>query len=397
MIFNSLKTNITIGFLITMVLFVVAFLTFLKFENDSISENIQTKYINISNHLKENRLDFSDAKEYVESLNFKEVYNPREVLRQNKVSFSSRGFESFKIDEEYYIHILTPHFRILFKDLNKYETNIYPYVTFFIVFSLLVFIYIWTIKAIKPLETLKNEIIKFSEGDLKISCKSDKKDEIAQVANEFDNAVRKIELLLESRQLFLRTVMHELKTPIAKGRIVSELVDDEKQANRLKNIFQKLDFLINDFAKVEQVVSKNFDVQKQNYYIEDILENAKNMLMLEKFDEKVEVSIDKKKKISMDKELMSLVFKNLIDNAFKYSSNGKIEIVQNNTSIKFISLGNKLEKPFEEYFTPFHNNIKNKNHGMGLGLYIVKSILDMHDMNFSYEYIEDRNVFIILI
>ena len=39
-------------------------------------------------------------------------------------------------------------------------------------------------------------------------------DEIGQVAVEFDNAVCKIRELIRSRQLFLRAIMHELKTPI---------------------------------------------------------------------------------------------------------------------------------------------------------------------------------------
>ena len=89
--------------------------------------------------------------------------------------------------------------------------------------------FLWIIQSLRPLKNLKDQIQSFSNGNLEIDCKSDKKDEIADVANEFDTAVKKIALLLNSRQLFLRTVMHELKTPIAKGRIVSELIDDNKQ------------------------------------------------------------------------------------------------------------------------------------------------------------------------
>ena len=57
-------------------------------------------------------------------------------------------------------------------------------------------------------------------------------DEIANVAIEFNNAVCKIRELIRSRQLFLRTIMHELKTPIGKGRIISEMVQDEMQKSR---------------------------------------------------------------------------------------------------------------------------------------------------------------------
>ena len=191
--------------------------------------------------------------------------------------------------------------------------------------------------------------------------------------------------------------MHELKTPIAKGRIVSELIDDSKQKNRMINIFEKLEFLIDDFAKIEQVVSQNYEIKKQKLYLSDLIENAKNMLILENLNDKVQFDKSSKTKIAVDYELISMVFKNLIDNAFKYSHDGKIKIEESKNQIMFISLGEKLEKPFEDYFKPFHNTTKSKNHGMGLGLYIVKSILDIHKMNFEYEYLDKKNIFKIIV
>ncbi len=53
-----------------------------------------------------------------------------------------------------------------------------------------------------------------------------KKDEIAALANQFDSAVIKIKSLRDSRQLFLRNIMHELKTPITKGKLATEMIED---------------------------------------------------------------------------------------------------------------------------------------------------------------------------
>ena len=58
--------------------------------------------------------------------------------------------------------------------------------------------------------------------------------------------------------------------------------------------------------------------------------------------------------------------------------------------------GNYLPKPLETYFKPFHNDTQLKNHGMGLGLYIVKSILDMHGFIFEYEHKNRSNIFKII-
>ena len=112
--------------------------------------------------------------------------------------------------------------------------------------------------------------------------------------------------------------MHELKTPIAKGRIVSELIDDEKQKNRIITIFEKLNHQINDFAKIEEIVSNNYTPNIYKYNIDAIVNKSIDMLML---DSKENISIQKKAQVSMnvDIELLALAIKNLLDNALKYS------------------------------------------------------------------------------
>jgi len=54
-----------------------------------------------------------------------------------------------------------------------------------------------------------------------------------------------------------------------------------------------------------------------------------------------------------------------------------------------MNLGEKLSEPLENYFEPFHTSKK----GLGLGLYIVKSILDIHHMQLDYLYTNGANWF----
>ena len=190
--------------------------------------------------------------------------------------------------------------------------------------------------------------------------------------------------------------MHELKTPIAKGKIVSELIDNEKQKKRMIDIFDKLNFLINDFAKVEEVLSKNYSKNTHLHTLSKIIDNSIAMLMMDSFEKKINISIVDNLKISVDIELISMAIKNLLDNGLKYSSDKKVQILTTNESICIISTGEKLSKPLEEYFKPFHNETKSLNHGMGLGLYIVYSILEIHDMRLDYSFQDNQNTFSIV-
>lgn len=390
---NSIFLRIILIFYISIILFAIIFFFAFKNHEEQLISKVNLNCLKIVKYVKENRLRKKEIIEYVKDKEFISIKKPRNLILQSEVMDSGPGYQILKKDDDFYLLLRTPHFRLLLKDLSVYELNYSSFIILAFTFIVFVLTFLWILSALKPLKKLRNEIKKFSQGNLNIDCKSDKKDEIAQLGNEFDNAAKKIALLLESRQLFLRTVMHELKTPIAKGRIVSELIDDEKQRNRIVQIFEKLNLQIDDFARIEQIVSQNYSIKKHKFSLERIIKNSIDMMMLDKEQEKIFLENISLKNISADLDLLSLAFKNLIDNALKYSIDKKVLIEEKENSLLFISKGNRLSKPLKEYFKPFHNEVKSKNHGMGLGLYIVNSIIQMHKMKFEYEYKNNRNIF----
>ena len=392
---SSLITRIIFVFIISIILFIGVFIGTYYYENSKLTKKISNKYLSISLYLRDNRLEKNDVINYVESLDYKVVQKldvVENILSSDFVS-SGAGFEVFKYENKFYFHVLGPNFRLLFTDPKVYSLEYYSFAILTIVFIVFISFFLWILNALKSLKSLKNNIQSFSNGNLEIDCSSKKDDEIAQVANEFDKAVKKIALLLNSRQLFLRTVMHELKTPIAKGRIVCELLDDDKQKNRMVSIFDKLNFLINDFAKIEEVVSKNYSINKAPIKLLAVVNSSIDMLLLDNLSNSVFVGNISHKKINVDTELFSMALKNLLDNGIKYSSNKKVIIEERNNTLCIESIGPKLQKPLEEYFKAYHNDTKSKNHGMGLGLHLVHEILKMHNLTLNYEYKNEKNIF----
>ena len=395
--FNSIITKVTLVFSISILLSIALFFAYYNYEENQLNKQLNDSYIKITRHIHENRLAPIKIEEYLKKLNFQIVKNPETVISNNAPLSGGPGFEIFKYQDSYYLNLHIPEFILLVKDLDKYSLNYYGFLILSIIFIIFVSSFLWIINSLRPLKKLKEEIKEFSNGNLNISCKSNKKDEIAELANEFDNAVKKISLLINSRQLFLRTIMHELKTPIAKGRIVSELLDNEKQKDRMINIFDKLNLQISNFSKIEQIVSQNYSIYKYPLAINILIDKAIDMMMLDNPKNKIVLNNNSNKNINVDLELFSLAIKNLLDNGIKYSTDKKVEIQINNESILIISKGDKLQKPLNEYFKAYHNETRSNNHGMGLGLYIVHEILKMHDMDLVYEYKDDENIFKVLI
>jgi two-component system OmpR family sensor kinase len=185
--------------------------------------------------------------------------------------------------------------------------------------------------------------------------------------------------------------MHELKTPITKGRITAEMLQgDEKKKQRIITAFERLEAMINEFASIERITSGAELIHASPYRLIDIFDEAIDLAMVER--DSINFGISKDLNLNVDFKLFSLAIKNMIDNAIKYSSDKSITIRVDESSIKFISLGKPLDKAFEYYLTPFTQG-NSKTKGFGLGLYIVDNIIKAHKIDFAYSHQNGENIF----
>ncbi len=260
--------------------------------------------------------------------------------------------------------------------------------------TLLLFFYLFLYRKLTPLHRLKSAIHRFANGDTDIDTTMKGKDEISEVANAFNQAIIKIRTLQESRNLFLRNIMHELKTPIAKGKITVDMFDDSKYKARLVKSFERLEFLLNEFAKVEQITSGYFQIKRHSFRVMDLLDHAVDLLHIDPSSLKIRYD---NTRLDVDFELFSTALRNLVDNAFRYGF-GQPEIIVKKGAIRIINRGKPLEKPFDTYLHPFNRAYEsNATQGLGLGLYITSNIIKRHGMELIHDYDAEtsRHIFLI--
>ena len=395
MLITSLRSKIRLVFFVTLLLLGALFVFSVKYDHARVEERNIAQEQAISHYLYSYYLKYGKIDEaYLEAQNVSLITDKGRVVQIERF-FKEKGKDKFKRYAVDIVHlkriiiINNDRFKLILENKNKAKFPLKRAIIFSTVFLLIVLLYLWIMKSFKPLTKLKSQIQTFSQGNLNIDCKSDKQDEIAEVANEFDHAVTMIRGLIQSRQLFLRAIMHELKTPIGKGRLVAEMIDDEKNKTRMHSIFERLNLLIDEFAKIEKITSKNFDLILKPYKMSDIVEASIDMLMIENPKRLIEIELEVDYLVQVDFELFTLVVKNLLDNAIKYSTNKHVTVIISPQGLEIMNLGEKLAEPLENYFEPFHTSKK----GLGLGLYIVKSILDIHTMKLDYLYTNGANWF----
>ena len=284
------------------------------------------------------------------------------------------------LDEEYILK--TPD------EENLNEKNILNFLVFLdILVLLLIFLYILTL--LSPLKKITKQITNFANGELSSRININSKDEIGILANTFNNMATSLENSIKTREELLRDIGHELRTPIAKGKFAIEKIDDFSQKELLKKIFSDLETLTNELIELEKLnlTKLNFTTFSAETLIIESLEK----LYLED-ESKIEIKINEDFKISGDLHYLSTALKNLIDNALKYAISYPIIIETNKNELSISNKGTKLSKELEYYIKPFTQELAQRD-GFGLGLSIVKKIVDKHHFQLLYSYEKEFNIF----
>jgi two-component system OmpR family sensor kinase len=301
------------------------------------------------------------------------------------------------------IFVYKGHYYYVYNMNNMYyyrsDEPITPYKQYifalsFIVFSLLLILFRFISSSISPLKDLYIQIQKFANGekDININIKGD--DEIAEVANAFDKSVKITRSLQKNRYLFLRNVMHELKTPISKGRLLVHFLDDEnKDKEQFENLFEQMQIHLDDLARVESFTEKNLKLNIRTYNLIDVVDQVLDVLNVNK--ENIVLG-NLNKSITVDFNIFAYAIKNLIDNAIKYSNEKQIEVKLKNQSLYIINSGVEFKESIETYFEAYERDLSQHSHeGMGLGLYISKEIVTRHNFKLNYQYTKGLHHFFI--
>ncbi|MGE4418223.1 MAG: ArsS family sensor histidine kinase [Sulfurimonas sp.] len=341
--------------------------------------------------------------EYMKSLSFLVILDAGEIENiLTSKELKSREFKSnraFKIrhlelGENRFIFIQTPSDKIILtsQSISSDDKNIIL-IAYAVIFLIFILLYLSIINKLKPLKILQESVKKFGNENFDLECMTSNKDEISQLANEFHKSAQKLKKLQESRNVFIRNIMHELKTPITKGNFLTRLPQTEENVESMQKVFYRLESLIKEFASIEELISTKKELEKKSYFLEDIIDNAMDILMCE---EDSVVKEFENIKIDVDFTLFSIAVKNLLDNGIKYSKDKKVVVKADENMLVFESVGQKLSYELQNYFEPFFKGDNSTSpQSFGLGLYIVKHVLDAHSLHLKYEHKNGVNKFII--
>jgi signal transduction histidine kinase len=307
-------------------------------------------------------------------------------------------------DGVYYVHNYnnkTYNVYVLAYDSNRVDNLAELRKTFIwsIIFSFwlsLLFSYLFSKIAIRPISQIINKIKTINSAKLsnRINVGS-RKDEIGQLASTFNEMMANIEIAFKNQEEFVSNASHELRTPLAvmtaeADYLLSNKRTQEEYINHITGTvhdLKKLNSLIYNLLELAQLNRDNA-LQFSNVRIDEIIYNAVHQAKTKHQGRKIITKIlytenENDLLVNGNAGLLEIAFKNLLDNACKFSTDEVlVEIAIMDRFINIIISDKGIGIPANEIdsiFKPFNRagNVRLKA-GFGIGLYLVFTIINIH-------------------
>lgn len=261
------------------------------------------------------------------------------------------------------------------------------------ILGILTFFLFW--KWFRINHTLKELISEKAIDDLPVIQSLTDNERIYQIIIKRNQAVRKrlqvqLNKNMQDMQDYYAMWAHQIKVPISVLDLMNQTdtVDKYETSNQLIIINQYLDMML-QFIRLK---SFNQDLQYQKISVKGLLKFVINNYKFLFIHKKISVSLsDEDFSIVSDPKWLQFVFDQVIFNALKYTSQGKVSITcKNNNQVIIADSGigisqSDLPMVFNKGYTGFNGRLN--NNASGLGLYMVKSILNQlgHGISISSE------------
>ncbi len=249
---------------------------------------------------------------------------------------------------------------------------------------------------VNPLVRLTEATRKMAQGNFKIELPTKRKDEIGVLSASFNEMARELGKLDQMRQEFVANVSHEIQSPLTSisgfSKALQQKQLNEETRNRYSKIIEqeseRLSRLGRNLLHLSHLQHDQHKLNLATYRLDEQLRSVVIGLEPQWSAKDIQFNIQLEPiTVQADEDQLKQVWTNLINNSIKFTpvqGNIVIEATVNNNQITVSITDNGVGIPKEErkdIFKPFHKVDKSRDSsikGNGLGLSIVKQIIDLH-------------------
>lgn len=420
----NLSAKLILLFLLTGIAIIILFgisagSGFKKHFQDSLNPHLY-QYFNYINSEIGSPLDLIKAQQLSESLNIKII------LEGPHINWSSDDSLS-----EFPEHLLTPHFDKGEQYMSSMErgrfairipnaTHQATFITqherefpspwkllsntllgLFFVLGLLYLVLRWMIS---PLQQIQAGISRIGSGELGYRINITCQDELGSLAMEINKMADDIENMLAAKHQLLLAISHELRSPITRSKVALSLMEDSQMKDGLKGDIDEMEKLVTDLLEAERLNNRHQALHLSQITINQLIRQVIDQSFPnEPIEQILATNVPTQ---SLDETRFQFVIKNLLGNALTYrKQTSDTIIISTKTTDQCVHIvvedhGNGIhEKHIPHITEPFYRvdpSRQRETGGYGLGLYIIKMIVEAHQGDLSIESTENIGTKVII-
>lgn len=273
----------------------------------------------------------------------------------------------------------------------------------FILFELAFIIALFISKKIaKPIVKITESAEEFAKGNYDVKFDGKGYEESQELADVLNHAGREVKKVTDLRRDLIANVSHDLRTPLTMVKAYAEMIRDlsgdnpKKRAEHIQVIIDESDrlaFLVNDILELSKLESSNAELSLSEFSISEKMKDvlSRYQILIERDGYNIRYYKDDDRICFADESKIEQVLYNLINNAVNYCGDDKAVIIRqinkkDSVRIEIIDHGKGISKElmplvFDRYYRD--KKVARDKVGTGIGLSIVKGILNSHEFPFG--------------
>ena len=368
-------------------------------------------YDNIQNNL------LYQAKKIEKSF-IKDSFKPVKTQFQNIELIEKDGkqeieFKSFEKNNEFYLQLIYPltdkYFLQISRDISLEREILYSIIfrNLFILaipgfILMLLYSLIVSKSLLKPIMQINKKLSNMDESSLSFIDTKDLPNEFLSLANSINSLTNRIATYVKFKKELFIGIAHELKTPLAVMKLKNELLlkktrSTNEYEDALKLTVKQIDdmnIMISSILDIGRTEGAQFESPKKLDLIKYLKRKTNDFKLLSK-QKDIDIIFTSNiasLEITIRETLLNQILQNFVQNAIKFSENGKKIYIKLRKSddkliLKVIDEGNGIDENID-LFAPF-KKIGSKN-GVGLGLYLAKIASDSLNGKISIKNRKDK-------
>ena len=240
----------------------------------------------------------------------------------------------------------------------------------------------------RPIKLIREGSAHIGRGNFDHRISNIRRDQLGDLANDINQLAADVQRMLDAKRALLLGISHELRTPLSRMRLTLEFLENEEEKQNLKEEILEMEKIVAALLEAERLNVRHAALMRTNVRVSDLIDELLNDFFSRDKD-RIELSQpDKELRANIDEARITLLLKNLLSNALRYSkaSDGKVELGVNaeGTDLVFTvrDHGPGLPRDDAEHIgEPFYRGDRSRDResgGTGLGLYLATLVARAH-------------------